>query len=242
MPRVYAYRRISDEDNRSELGMDSQKLMVEGYWRFLQSSYPEVEWGGWLLDQESASKVPLTRREGGRVLNDLLQPGDHVIFARLDRAFRWLDDQTATLRQWKERGVTVHFAAERIDQDTIHGQLILNVLGSVNQWYAQYIGERNRETARRLKERGCRAGGRIPLGFRSVGPKGHKRLVPNAKERRIMQQIVEWKEAGWDFHRISQEIEEQQAAEEGRKPRGLFRRRWTPALCRRAWVAEGRLT
>ena len=92
MPIAYPYLRVSHQDSaRSGLSPETQLARCHQYFELRGL----VEQGVRFYDDEllydpavSARHVPFLDRKMGRKLQRMLQPGDHVIFAHLDRASR----------------------------------------------------------------------------------------------------------------------------------------------------------
>ena len=123
------YRRISPGDSKH--GLDAQVPAVEAYFNLLKANEPELNWGEWFADNhESAFKKQFLERPEGRRLHTALRPGDHIIFAKFDRAFRQARDAHNMLAMWQERGIHIHFADLRVDTNTAHGRLFLSLLAA----------------------------------------------------------------------------------------------------------------
>ena len=184
----------------------------------------------------------ITRPEGKR-LNKSLRPGDHVVFPRLDRAFRDMYDLVDTIRMWEERKITVHFVEEGLDLSTPFGRAMMHIIGAIAQLHSEYTSERNKESAARMKAQGRPAGGKAPPGFKWVGKKGKRHLAPDPEQRRVMQEIVHLRDTlGWSWARISDHIETTLAERESRRavPR-WSKRKWSGSRCRLGYKAEKRL-
>lgn len=225
MPTAYGYLRVSHPDSKATgISPEIQEQQIRAYFALLQTRLPDLVWGELFQDLAVSSwKIRLIARAGGGLLNEALQPGDHVIFARLDRVFRQLEDQLKTLRLWDQRGVTSHFAHEQIDRSTPHGSLIFSILGSVNQHQSEVLSLRMKEVAAKLKAEGRPGSGPRKLGFNVVGPKGNRRYVPNTVERRLMQEVYRLRvEEKLDYWSISDHLEAARAALTG----ATIRARW----------------
>lgn len=102
---------------------------------------------------------------------------------------------------------------------------------------------RRREADAYLKSLGRNYGGRPPLGTIWVHPRdgSRKRIEMDLGKREIMGAIVEWHDAGVSFRRISDLIERDLAAREGRpyRPAG-FRRQWSKSSVHNAYETEKR--
>ncbi len=86
----------------------------------------------------------------------------------------------------------------------------------------------------RRRKRGLHPCGAVPLGFRWAGVRGSKNLEMDPKHRATIAEIIRLREQeklGW--REISDRLEEQLAAAEGRKPRPMSERQWDPHNARR---------
>ena len=135
----------------------------------------------------SASKHPLLLRPAGSQLDEARQAGDHVVIAKLDRAFRSVRDCIVTCERWTERGVTIHILDIGMETSTPTGRLMLGLLSAIAQWEAARMGERIREAAAVRRSRGLSTNGHRRLGYRVARA---CRLVPWPEERAIAARIV----------------------------------------------------
>ena len=60
------------------------------------------------VDAAKSGKAPWEDRDAGKELFKQLRPGDHIIIARLDRAFRRLADCVVVLEKFERLGVKIH--------------------------------------------------------------------------------------------------------------------------------------
>lgn len=163
---VYGYIRVSDEKQKqSGLGIAAQKKQIEDYARRLAGA----KYVRTLADQAvSARRKPLIERPRGAELDALLKAGDHVVIAKLDRAFRNLRDFATTMERWRKRGVYVHVLDLGVDTTTPVGELVAGIMAAVAQWESSRIGERIRDAQRVAVAMGRSSNGRHRVGFRLV--------------------------------------------------------------------------
>lgn len=192
-PRIaHFYRRCSHEDSAAtRLGLKCQTDRVDAYFTLLLSTYPDLQRGQWFEDAVvSGWKRRLVFRPAGEKLNLILRPGDHVIFAKVDRAFRNMQDFLSTKALWEDRKIHIHFADLAFDFSTPMGEAFLSMMVIFAQLEARVTSERMKETARKLiLERG-KAFGPPPACYQWVGEKGHKRLAYHPRERYLAQQAI----------------------------------------------------
>src|ERR671917_2564176 len=110
-------------------------------------------------EQAGNDRTALAERPGGRELLAVLRPGDTVIVAKLDRAFRNAADALATAETWKKRGVDLIVADMGTEPVTQNGvsRMFFGMLALVAQFERERIAERTAE-GRAAKRR---AGGHI---------------------------------------------------------------------------------
>lgn len=223
--RAHFYRRCSHEDSaQTRLGLDAQTARVEAYFDFLKTSHPDLERGQWYEDAAvSGWKKRLIFRPAGSEMNLALRPGDHVIFAKVDRAFRNMQDFITTTYLWKGRKVIVHFADLQVDFSTAMGEAFLSMMVIFAQWEARTISERTREVMRRLKLERGRGGGIPPHLHKWAGPKGKKRLVYDEREREIAREVIRLHdEEGMSWNACRMPVERFIAKRDGRCERHRF--------------------
>lgn len=104
MSNVLGYIRVSNPDHPSEkLAETNQRGAIAYYCEGADLPEPTV-----YADIGVPSNVPLPEREGGSRLLDALEPWDHIVLTRLDRAFRNLYECIRQLKIWADQNVTVH--------------------------------------------------------------------------------------------------------------------------------------
>ena len=187
--KLWGYVRCSHQDSiKSGLGLDAQHRLIIREAEYVKEQYPELPDVDWLEEDEaiSAYKVNLKDRPKGKILHRSLRKGDHVIFAYLDRAWRNTEDCLTTIRLWKERGVTVHFANQHIDTSTVMGELVLTIMAACAKMDSQMKSERNKEVCRGFPAKGRLNNGHAPMGFKLAGKSGINRVaIPDPEQRAL---------------------------------------------------------
>lgn len=160
--RAWTYGRAST--GRQQLSIDAQESKTEGYyhWRLEPDGLP---FAGFVSDEDTSGRIPFRERTNGAKLFAELQPGDHLICTRPDRAFRNLADCFSTLELWQKIGVHVHFVDYGIDTTTAMGQLMIGFLALFAQWERQQISERTRTVNDERRKQGL-AVSSPPLGYK----------------------------------------------------------------------------
>src|SRR5215475_3776220 len=139
--------------------------MIVGYARV---SARDQDFAGQVADLEAAGCVKIYREkisgaktdrpELGKLMRRL-EEGDTVIVCRLDRLARSTRDLLNLLDQISERGATFRSLKDAwADTSTMHGRLLITVLGGIAQFERELIRERTDDGRIRAKARGVRFG------------------------------------------------------------------------------------
>ncbi len=203
MPTAYGYLRVSsDAQAVSGLGLDAQLQRIRAEQARLRAAGARI---GAVYRDEAVSAVRHAMRDcpAGSALDAVVQAGDHVCIAKLDRAFRSQRDAVVTLESWLSRGVAVHLLDIGADTSTPLGQLTVGILAAVAQWESQRIGERIRDAKAAQRRAGRSTNGRSRLGYRLL--RGG-RLRPDARQRRIHRSIAVLRAHGWYLREIAEHL------------------------------------
>ncbi len=245
----YIYTRVSHPKSaKSGIGLDIQREACIAYYdKIKKDTYPSLAFGREYSDPAQSAGKPLRLRPGGGEMNFALERGDHVIFYRIDRAFRDMRDLTECVAIWEERGIVIHFTnLGGVDLTTAMGKLFLHVFGAVAEMERSMASERSLATMEYLKDHGRPRNRFAKYGHRIIGPTGKRRQVPltaamMADFRAVPREIVDLKlnhSMGW--RAISDHIEAKIAAFEGRRVRMLSSpdRKFKPITVERLYREE----
>lgn len=242
MPTTYIYVRCSHLDSsQSGLGLEAQELSARGYYNLAhERGLIETPLGEVFIDREvSAYKVPLLARPQGCRMGKKLRAGDHVIFARLDRAFRSVKDFANIVPSWLKRDITPHFADKMIDMGSANGRLMAHMLVAVAEWESAIKSERVKEAMAVIKARKGAVNSKVLNGCKKIRRGGKIQFIPDPIEESVIQEIARLREEeGLDFFRISDRIEQRMAEFEGREPipRSVWRpRKYNHDRCKRLY-------
>ena len=160
---THAYTRVSTrhqaEDGES---LAVQERQIAGYAMMLGVVVDRT-----FVEAGVSGSVPLADRPEGAALLAALKPGDIVIAAKLDRAFRDAGDALDTIKQLKARGVALHLIDLGGDV-TSNGisKLVFTILAAVAEQERDRLRERVTQIKADQKARGRHLGGIVPFGYR----------------------------------------------------------------------------
>lgn len=225
MATVFGYGRHSTD--KQGLTEEAQRVKVESY---VRSNLPHLTYGGWMYDSAVSGKKPLFERPEGRNLLVLAQPGDHLVWAKLDRAFRSVVDGASTLAMLAHKGVYVHSLDLGLDTSTAVGRCVCTVMLAFAELEREYASERTQEALSAKKRAGLPYGGGVPIGWKKIGKGKDGRFVPDPVEREQAIAIAGMRAEGSSQEEIVTSL------------RGLRRpcgRQWHRESVRRAILAAG---
>jgi DNA invertase Pin-like site-specific DNA recombinase len=170
---VYGYCR------NGGLSLETQKQQITGY--AMMKGWQIAEF---FTERGVSGSVSLADRFEGQRMLAVLQPGDVVITAKLDRAFRSAADAVGTLEQLKEDGIGLHMID--LGGDVCGNgisKLVFTILSAVAENERDRIRERVRDVKRHRASQLLFNGGKRPFGFDVEGEGKDKHLIPNATEQ-----------------------------------------------------------
>jgi DNA invertase Pin-like site-specific DNA recombinase len=136
----------------------------------------------------------------------VLQPGDIVIAAKLDRMFRSALDALNVIRDFQRQRISLWLLdlGGDVSGDGI-ARLVLTILAAIAEFERERIGERIRDAKRHQRRSGQYLGGDRPFGWR-VGEDG--KLVEDEAEQRALADMRAMRDAGTSFRNIAAQIEQ----------------------------------
>jgi putative DNA-invertase from lambdoid prophage Rac len=195
--KVYGYCRVSSaEQANSGLSLDTQQQQITGY--SMMKGWAVAEF---FTEAGVSGSVPLAERPQGQRLLATLRPGDVVITAKLDRAFRSAADALGTLELLKDDKIGLHMIDLGGDV-TGNGisKLVFTILSAVAENERDRIRERVRDAKRHRVTQRLYNGGKRPFGFDVVEGK----LVPNPTEQGALGVGLKLRAAGKSYRHISE--------------------------------------
>ena len=191
-PRTWGYVRVStDEQYGTRLSIDEQRRQIIEFCRKREFDLGPDDCR--LREEaESAYKLRFQQRPIGKQLDVELRKDDHLIIAKLDRAFRDMQNALHCMEAWQLRGIRVHILDIPGGDGGIFDKLILAVLAWVAEWESHRRGERMADAWRSARKQGRHMGlSHAPWGFRWTGSKnlGTAQLEYFPEERETMRLV-----------------------------------------------------
>jgi len=179
---VYGYIRVSTSEQAGDdrTSLDTQRRKVAAVAELAGLPLARV-----FEEPGVSGGTGLAERPGGQELLAALRPGDTVIVAKLDRAFRNAADALATAEAWKKRGVDLIVADMGTEPVTHNGvsRMFFGMLALVAEFERERIKERSAEGRAAKRRAGGHIGGSAPFGYRKVGAGRAARLEPDPEQQ-----------------------------------------------------------
>jgi len=193
--KVLGYIRVSSNKQVNEgSSLLNQKNMIEDY--CLRNQYELLD----ILNDEGISG--LKRDRNG--LNDLMgkikkDKVEMVVVYSLSRLGRRMKDVIEIIDYMNTNNVRFISLKENFDNNGIMGKLLLNIMGSVNEFEVGIMGERIRDVKRYKKSNKEVFGGRLLYGVNEVEGK----LIENNIELEVINLMSELREIGFSYQRVA---------------------------------------
>lgn len=134
-----------------------------------------------------------------------------IVFLKLDRLFRNLQDAIRVAELCRKRGVTLHSITEKIDTSSAMGDFFFNVMASIGQLERKQIGERTAAALRYKRSIGEKTGGAVPFGYsvRNGSRQGShvKLLVEHGREQQLLAWIRRARKSGKSLRAIGMSLQ-----------------------------------
>jgi len=193
-PRTWGYGRASSK--KQEASPETQKTMIKDYARFQQLPGDVTVF----LDPATSGKIPWEDRPAGSQMFKHLRPGDHVVIAKLDRAFRRLSDCVLILERFEKMKIKVHIVnlmGGAIDLSSPMGKFMIHILAAFAELERAFISERTKDGLSARKKKNVQYCHFPGYGFRwekrRVDGKTARVKVRDEEERNVMRSIVGWR-------------------------------------------------
>jgi site-specific DNA recombinase len=192
---VLGYIRVSSNKQVNEgSSLLNQKNMIEDY--CIRNKYELLD----ILNDEGVSG--LKRDRNG--LNDLMgkikkDKVEMVVVYSLSRLGRRMKDVIEIIDYMNTNNVRFISLKENFDNNGIMGKLLLNIMGSVNEFEVGIMGERIRDVKRYKKNNKEVFGGRLLYGVNEIEGK----LIENNIELEVINLMIKLREIGFSYQRVA---------------------------------------
>ena len=195
--KVYGYVRVSTDKQSDSLA--SQESLVEDYFERMKKlgDLPEdTTFSGCFADEDKSGSTPLFERPAGYEMLKVIRPGDHIIVAKHDRAFRCMMDACTTIKQLQTQDVELHMINLGVSPSNPIGKFVFHIMSAFAELEVEFIRARIKDALAHRKRTGRPVNQSTPLGYKRQKVEGEVRFVPNRDEVAMCYQIRELRDAG----------------------------------------------
>jgi DNA invertase Pin-like site-specific DNA recombinase len=201
---IYSYCRTSE----LEASLDKQLLdtILEPEFLSIQTYCLSQRWfmTESLRDSNCNWMLDFSKRENGKRLLSLLQPGDVLMCSKLERIFSSSHEAVQLINKLKDLRVQLHIV--ELGGDVTDSEFSVNFvkLASIfSQLERRKSAERIKGVKQRQRKQGRYLGGSRPFGY-MIHENG--RLIENPMEQKMLRRIMDLKKQGKSLRAISSEV------------------------------------
>ena len=199
--KVLGYVRVSSFNQKlKNNSIPLQKKKINEYCKL--NDYDLVE----IYEDDGISGMSIEKRDGYKRMIDYMKDNsiDGIVVWSLSRLGRRMKDVVEFMDYLKSNNIKFFSIKENLSNDDKIGSLIMNILGSINEFEVEVIKERIRDVKRNKKENG-EVYGRLMYGYDNQNGK----LVVNKTERNTVKRIKNLRSRGWSWRNISNKLNDE---------------------------------
>lgn len=196
--KVLGYVRVSSVTQKiKNNSIPLQKRKINDYCKL--NDFDLVE----MYEDDGISGMSIDKREGYKKMITFLKDNeiDGIVVWSLSRLGRRMKDVVEFMDYLKTNDIRFFSIKENLSNDDKIGSLIMNILGSINEFEVEVIRERIKDVKRNKKEN-KEVYGRLMYGYDNMNGK----LVVNQTERKTIKRIKNLRSRGWSWRKISNKL------------------------------------
>ena len=193
--KVLGYVRVSSVTQKiKNNSIPLQKRKINDYCKLNDFNLVEV------YEDDGISGMSIDKREGYKKMITFLKENqiDGIVVWSLSRLGRRMKDVVEFMDYLKTNDIRFFSIKENLSNDDKIGSLIMNILGSINEFEVEVIRERIKDVKKNKKDNG-EVYGRLMYGYDNVNGK----LIINQNERKTIKRVKNLRSRGWSWRRIS---------------------------------------
>lgn len=194
--RVAAYARVSTSNIEQQESLKTQRIHFEE----LLDSRPDWEPVGLYVDDGLTGTSAVSRQGLQNLLADCRSGKiDLVLTKSISRLSRNIEDCLEIVRELNRLDVAIYFDKENLNTQTMDGELLLSILGSLAEEESRSISGNGKWGQRKRVEQGVYKHSSVPYGYCLQ----NGTLVINETEAERVREIFEWYLQGEGSYRIA---------------------------------------
>lgn len=204
MSTVYCYGRVSTRNQKDKMTKADQEEACRLYFEDKLAHFPGVQYGGFIFDEAESGGKAFSERKEGRTLYHSLQKGDAVICYDYSRLCRDTDDWVPMRKDFKHRGVSVHFVHDAFAsvQSAATKKFGMDVMIAAATLMREEASEARIKRIEEKRERGVPVSHCAAPGWKIVGEGIRRRYRVDDRERQIIDVMATLKSEGMSHFQI----------------------------------------
>jgi site-specific DNA recombinase len=192
--KVLGYVRVSSELQKNGYSIQMQKNKIVDYCKYMDYELIDI------YEDNGVSGMSIEKREGYKGMISYMNEFniDGIVVYSLSRLGRRMKDVINFLDELRNRDKLFYSVKENLSNNDKIGNLIVNIMSSINEFEVENIRERIRDVKREKKKNGL-VYGRLMYGFDNVNGE----LVKNKNEFNVIKRIKNLRSRGWSWRKIS---------------------------------------
>lgn len=196
--KILGYIRVSTK-LQSEKGnsLKLQKSKIKDYCKLNDFELIEI------YEDKGISGMSIDKRDGYKEMINYLTYNDidGIVVWSLSRLGRKMKDVVEFMDILKKNNINFFSIKENLSNNDKVGSLIMNILGSINEFEVEVIRERIKDIKRNKKQNG-EVYGKLQYGWNNVNGK----LIKNDFEFRVIKRIKNLRSRGYSWRKISNRL------------------------------------
>lgn len=187
--KTIGYIRVSTEEQaRHGISLDMQRSKIMAYADLEDMELIDI------ISDEGISGCNIKGRPGIQQVLEMVKSREikAVIVYKLDRLARNTIEALQVAKLMDRYGVALHSITEKLDTKSAMGRFFFTLMASIAEMERGIISERIQAAMHRKREKNEPCSNNPPFGYQIV----ENRLVPDIRERRVLNRITELHEAG----------------------------------------------
>jgi site-specific DNA recombinase len=198
MMKILGYIRVSTK-LQSEKGnsLKLQKSKIDSYCKLNDFNLIEI------YEDKGISGMSIDKRDGYKEMINYLTNNeiDGIVVWSLSRLGRKMKDVVEFMDNLKQNNINFFSIKENLSNNDKVGSLIMNILGSINEFEVEVIRERIKDVKRNKKSNG-EVYGKLQYGWNNVNGK----LVKNESEFKVIKRVKNLRSRGYSWRKISNRL------------------------------------
>lgn len=201
---IYSYCRTSEleaalDKDKLDAILEPELLAIQTYCLSQRWFMTEI-----IKDLDCSWGLEFRKRENGKRLLGMLQPGDVILCSKLERICSSSHEVVRLIQRLRERSIHLHIV--ELGGDVTDPDMAVN-FDKMTQIFSALEKRKSAERIKGVKQR-QRKQGRYLGGSRPFGYMIHEngRLIENPMEQRVLKKIMELKRQGKSLRAISGEV------------------------------------